>query len=206
MNTIVQFMKRHYKIVLLVLALSVGLWSCIPKDKNDPEKDKLLIELLTYVIEKGHYSPAQIDDTFSKGVYKDYITALDPSKRFFLQSDIDQFAQYETLIDNQIKNKDLTFFDLTYATYLKRMEESTKFYKDILSKPFDFSVKEELDTDYEKTPYAKNENELKEMKAKHENDLKDINNDLRDFKTETRSALQQINSMIMMAVIQKQKE
>ena len=54
MNAIIQFMKRHYKIIVLVLALCVGLWSFIPKGKNDPEKDKLLLELLTYVIEKGH--------------------------------------------------------------------------------------------------------------------------------------------------------
>jgi hypothetical protein len=31
------------------------------------------------------------DDNFSKGIYKDYIEALDPSK-VFLQSDIDEFA------------------------------------------------------------------------------------------------------------------
>ena len=67
----------------------------------------MLIELLTFVIEKGHYNPAAIDDTFSKGVYKDYLNALDPSKRFFMQSDIDEFAKYETQIDDQIINKDL---------------------------------------------------------------------------------------------------
>ena len=32
----------------------------------------MLLELLTFVIEKGHYNPAAIDDTFSKGVYKDF--------------------------------------------------------------------------------------------------------------------------------------
>ncbi|GAA4064291.1 carboxy terminal-processing peptidase [Flavobacterium cheonanense] len=162
MNTIVQFMKRHYKIVLLVLALSVGLWSFIPKDKNDPEKDKLLIELLTYVIEKGHYSPAQIDDTFSKGVYKDYITALDPSKRFFLQSDIDEFSKYETQIDDQINNKQLTFFDLTYTRLIKRMKESESYYKAALENPIDYSINEDIDTDYEKAPYSKNVSDLKE--------------------------------------------
>ena len=72
------------------------------------EKDKLLLELLTYVIEKGHYNPAAIDDNFSKGVYKDYFEAIDPSKRFFLQSDIDEFSKFETQLDDQIKNKDLS--------------------------------------------------------------------------------------------------
>ena len=125
MNTIMQFMKRNYKIVLLVVAFSVALWSFMPKPKaSDPEKDKLLLELLTFVIEKGHYHPAAIDDTFSKGVYKSYINGLDPSKRFFLQSDIDEFAQYETKIDDQILNRDLSFFELTYNRLQQRMDES----------------------------------------------------------------------------------
>jgi carboxyl-terminal processing protease len=162
MNVIIQFMKRNYKIVLVILALSVGLWSFIPKAKSDPEKDKLLLELLAYVIEKGHYNPAAIDDNLSKGIYKDYITALDPSKRFFLQSDINEFSKYETQIDDQIKNKELTFFDLTYSRLMQRMEESKNYYKAALGNPIDYSVDEEINTDYEKAPYCNNNEELKE--------------------------------------------
>lgn len=163
MNVILQFMKRNYKVLLIIGALSVALWSFIPKKKeSDPEKDKLLIELLTFVIERGHYSPAAIDDTFSKGVYKDYLEALDPSKRFFLQSDIDEFAKYETQLDEQINNKDLTFFDLTYTKLMERMKESKEYYQDALAKPFDYKKDEKINTDYEKLPYAKNKAELKE--------------------------------------------
>ncbi|WP_396193022.1 carboxy terminal-processing peptidase [Flavobacterium sp.] len=163
MNAIIQFMKRNYKVLLLIVALAIGLWSFIPRaEKNDPEKDKFLLELLTYVLEKGHYNPAAFDDKLSKGIYKDYIDALDPSKRFFLQSDIDEFAKYELQIDDQILKKELTFFDLTYTRLMKRIEESKSYYKDVLDKPFDYSVDEEFNTDYEKLPYAKNISELKE--------------------------------------------
>ena len=162
MNTIIDYMKRNYKILLIVACLSISLFAFkinATKD-TDPEKDKLLLELLTFVIQKGHYNPATIDDTFSKGIYKDYIEALDPSKRFFLQSDIDEFSKYEIQLDDQILNKDLTFFDLTYDRLMKRMEESKKIYKNILSQPFDYNVDESFNTDYEKAPYAKDINEL----------------------------------------------
>ena len=164
MDTIINFMKRNYKILLAVVLLSVTLFAFnINSSKSvDSEKDKMLLELLTFVIEKGHYSPAVIDDTFSKGVYKDYIEALDPSKRFFLQSDIDEFSKYETELDNQLINKNLTFFNLTYDRLMIRMEEGKKLYKDILSKPFDYTIDESFNTDYEKAPYAKNAGELKE--------------------------------------------
>ncbi|MCI4442095.1 MAG: carboxy terminal-processing peptidase [Lentimicrobium sp.] len=164
MDTIIEFMKRNYKIIIAVVLLSVSLFAFKMNSTKsvDPEKDKMLLELLTFVIEKGHYSPATIDDTFSKGVYKDYIEALDPSKRFFLQSDIDEFSKYELLLDDELLNKDLTFFELTYNRLMKRMEEGKKLYKDILSTPFDYSVNETFNTDYEKAPYAKNAAELKE--------------------------------------------
>jgi carboxyl-terminal processing protease len=164
MDTIINFMKRNYKILIAVVLLSATLFAFkIHSDKSpDSEKDKMLMELLSFVLEKGHYSPAKIDDAFSKGVYKDYIEALDPSKRFFLQSDIDEFSKYETLLDDEFLNKDLTFFNLTYDRLIKRMDERKKLYKDILSKPFDYNINETFNTDYEKRPYAKNAEELKE--------------------------------------------
>lgn len=164
MTNIIAFMKRNYKILLAVVALSVTLFAFkINSTKSvDSDKDKMLLELLAFVLEKGHYSPAKIDDAFSKGVYKDYIQALDPSKRFFLQSDIDEFSKYETQLDDELLNKDLTFFELSYNRLMKRMDEGKKLYKDILSTPFDYSINEKFNTDYEKAPYVKNAQELKE--------------------------------------------
>jgi len=164
MDTIISFMKRNYKIILAVVLLSVTLFAFKMNTAKsiDPEKDKLLLESLTYVLEKAHYSPAKIDDTFSKEVYKNYIQALDPSKRFFLQSDIDEFSKYETQLDDELLSKDLTFFNLTYNRLMIRMEEGKKLYKDILSSPFDYSVDETFNTDYEKAPYTQNAQELKE--------------------------------------------
>jgi len=157
-------MKRNYKILLAIVLLSATLFAFKMKSGVDsnPDKDKLLLELLTFVLEKGHYNPATIDDAFSKGIYKDYVQALDPSKRFFLQSDIDEFSKYETELDDELINKDLTFFNLTYDRLMKRMEESKSIYKDIMNVPFDYSIDESFDTDYDKAPYAKNTAELNE--------------------------------------------
>lgn len=180
MNAILNYMKRNYKILGIVAILSIFLVSFTTSavssglgfknpitslfgggNDSDPGKDKLLLELMTFVIEKGHYDPAKIDDNFSKGVYKSYLEALDPSKRFFIQSDLDEFAKYELKIDDMINNKDLSFFDLTYERLKMRIKESEGFYKDILSKPFDFTIDEQFNTDYEKLPYPKNDAELR---------------------------------------------
>ena len=161
MKRIVEFMKRNYKVIIVITALSAVLWSFIPSEKkSDPEKDKLLLELLTMVLERGHYSPVAIDDAFSKKVYAKYLDNIDPTKRFFLQSDIEEFSKYETKIDDMIKNKDLTFFNLTNSRLLQRMQECRAIYDDVLDNPFDFNTIENINVDYEKLPYAKNKREL----------------------------------------------
>jgi len=163
MKRIVEFMKRNYKIIFLVTALSAILWSFIPTEKKeDPEKDKLLLELLAFVLEKGHYSPIEMNDDFSKKVYAKYLDNIDPTKRFFIQSDIDEFQKYETSIDDMIKSKDLTFFNLTNERLLKRMKEAREIYEDVLAKPFDFNQKEIINVDYEKMPFSKNKSDLKD--------------------------------------------
>ncbi|MEY2738572.1 MAG: hypothetical protein RL259_481 [Bacteroidota bacterium] len=161
MKRIVEFMKRNYKVILVITALSAVLWSFIPTEKkSDPEKDKLLLELLTMVLERGHYSPVAIDDAFSKKVYAKYLDGIDPTKRFFLQSDIEEFSKYEMQIDDMINNKDLTFFNLTNSRLLQRMQESRAIYEEVLAGPFDFTANENINVDYEKLPYAKSKKEL----------------------------------------------
>ncbi len=156
-------MKRNYKVILLITALSAILWSFVPSEKKeDPEKDKLLLELLTFVLEKGHYSPIELNDDFSKKVYKKYLENIDPTKRFFIQSDMDEFSKYETSIDDMIKSKDITFFNLTNSRLLQRMKESRDIYENVLSKSFDFNSKETINVDYDKLPISKNKSELVE--------------------------------------------
>ena len=107
-------MKRNYKVLLVVGILAAGLWSFIPSKKiTGDDKDKMLIELLSFVLEKGHFSPIEINDEFSKKAYASYIESLDPTKRFFIQSDVAEFQKYELAIDDLIRSKDLAFFDLT---------------------------------------------------------------------------------------------
>ncbi|OGS82052.1 MAG: tail-specific protease [Flavobacteria bacterium RIFCSPLOWO2_12_FULL_31_7] len=155
MKNIIEFMKRNYRILLVVGILAAGLWSFIPSQKaSGDEKDKMLIELLSFVLEKGHFSPIELNDNFSKKAYASYIESLDPTKRYFIQSDINEFQKYETSIDDMIRNKDLSFFDLTYKRLMQRMKESKVIYTSILSKPLNLNDEETINVDYEKLPYA----------------------------------------------------
>jgi len=148
-------MKRNYKVLFVVGIVVAGLWSFIPSKKlTGDDKDKMLIELLSFVLEKGHFSPIELNDEFSKKAYASYIESLDPTKRYFIQSDITEFQKYELAIDDMIRSKDLSFFDLTYKRLMQRMKESKVIYTSILSKPLDLNDNETINVDYEKLPYA----------------------------------------------------
>ena len=43
---------------------------------QNPTKDKLLIEIVSYVLNKGHYSPSKINDQFSEEVYKNFLNGV----------------------------------------------------------------------------------------------------------------------------------
>jgi carboxyl-terminal processing protease len=161
------YMMKNFKLLFLAVFVAATSCSFTTKEFNDPDKDKVLLDLLTYVLEKGHYSPVTMDDEFSKGVYKDFINGLDPIKRFFLARDIEEFKAYETLIDDQIRNKDLSFFNLVYERFEQRTEEAKDIYATVLDTPFDFSAQESINVDYEQVPYAKSRAELTDRWRQH---------------------------------------
>lgn len=165
MTAIWQFMKRNYKVLILVVALAAALWSFIPSKKSadpDPEKEAFLMGVLNFVLTNAHYQPADINDTFSEKVYTNYLKVIDGNKRYLLQSDIDGLNKYKTLLDDEFKGQKITFFNESYPLFQTRIQEAKSYYKEILAKPIDFNVKESIDTDYEKQPWAKNKEELKE--------------------------------------------
>ncbi|WP_417885132.1 carboxy terminal-processing peptidase [Zunongwangia sp.] len=155
-------MKRNFKILVLAVLMAATSCSFTTKNFDDPDKDKLLIDLITYVLKQGHYDAKTIDDEFSVKVYNHFIDGLDPSKRFFYKKDIEEFSKYKKQVDDQINNKDLDFFDLVYNRLTERMEEAKTVYPEILSKPFDFSKKEEINTNTDEEKYVSSKKELKE--------------------------------------------
>lgn len=155
-----QLMKKNFKVLLLAVFVAAASCSFTTKNFDNPEKDKLLIDLVTYVLEKWHYASPSIDDAFSEAVFTNFIDGLDPIKRYFLKQDILEFEQYKLQIDDQLKMKDLSFFNLVYNRLTLRMEESKTLYQNALSTPFDYTKDEAINVDYDALGYATTKSEL----------------------------------------------
>jgi carboxyl-terminal processing protease len=156
------FMRRNRIYLVALLIFAMVSCSFAKKSFDDPGKDKTLVDLISYVLGRWHFNPQDINDDFSENVYNDFIEAIDPMKRYFLASDIEEFSKYKDKIDDEIREPGVQFFSLVYDRLIQRMEESKKFHKELLEKPFDFTVDETIDRDYDKLEFAKNVSELKD--------------------------------------------
>ena len=155
-------MKNKLAYALLMMLFAVASCSFTNKTFENDDKDKLLLDLITYVLEKGHYHPKDINDDFSVKVFEDFIDGLDPTKRYFLESDIKEFEQYKYQIDDQIKNTDITFFNVVYNRLMSRMKDARVIYKEVLAEPFNYNVNESIDIDYKKQFFVNSRKDLKE--------------------------------------------
>ena len=114
-------MKKN--IIIISLTFILGLASCSFTSSNfdQTDKDKLLLQLISYVLDQGHFVEKEINDDFSRKVFNEYLNIIDPYKRYFYKSDIEEFKKYEDQLDDKFINAEIDFFDLTYNRGQKQL-------------------------------------------------------------------------------------
>lgn len=130
---------------------------------DNGDKEKLILEAVLKLMETYHFKDVVLDDNFSHRLFDTYMERLDGGKRFLTIGDLDLLDDYQDSLDNSLENLDLRFFNLSYDRINKSIDKTRKWYPEILSEPFDFSVKEVIETDGEKRHWAKDDAELKEF-------------------------------------------
>ncbi|HQQ93087.1 MAG TPA: carboxy terminal-processing peptidase [Bacteroidia bacterium] len=154
-----QFLSHsRHRLILISTALVLSSFALYRYvfDKND-----VIIELLFGNLNQFHYSPLQLNDQFSEKVFDLYTRRLDYNKKFLLQGDIDALGKYRKDIDNQLLTQKHDFFKLSLELITKRIAEKENWSREILSKPLDYTIDEEYETDWKKTKWCKSEAELK---------------------------------------------
>jgi carboxyl-terminal processing protease len=161
---VIKFMLSKKSLPYLAILLFAGIFFAFRSTGgiNPPDKYEKILQQVGEMLEDAHYSPKKIDDAFSKDIFKKYLAALDQDKNLFLQSDIKEFRKQETHIDDELHGAPLLFFPMVNATFNKRIDEASKYYKDILAQPFTYSVDESVTVDPEKLDYPANEAARKE--------------------------------------------
>jgi carboxyl-terminal processing protease len=156
-------MKRLPIVIAMVIGGVILASNTMGKSNTPPPtKYERILQMVGEYLRQGHFSPKDINDDFSKKVYFKYFEELDPEKNLFLQGDISSLEQFSAKIDDEIKGAPVQFFFEAGKLFNKRAEEAATFYKDILSKPFEFTVNETVITDSKKINFPSSDTERKE--------------------------------------------
>ncbi|OWR15538.1 carboxy terminal-processing peptidase [Chryseobacterium sp. VAUSW3] len=183
------FNKFKFNTLLLFIPLT-SLVFCFNSPKNDDDKMSTIMVSVKNTLSYLHYSPKPINDAYSQEVYKHYFEMVDASKRYFLQSDMDEFAKHRTKLDDYLNQGDLTFYKLTIDRLYQRVDEIDKITQDILSKPINLDEDETLILE---PKLKKNATNAKELSAEWKKYIK-------------YNILQEMESLTAKEEIQKEKK
>lgn len=160
------FQKKNLPVVLLLVfaGLIVTVRSLGVGNPNPPSKYEKILHNVGEMLTQIHFSPKKIDDSFSKEIFKKYLSAdkIDPLKNILLASDIQSLKKFETKLDDEIRGGAVEFVPAVSTIYKKRLLETESLYKELLAAPFDFTKDETVNLNSDQIDFPKTEAERKD--------------------------------------------
>jgi carboxyl-terminal processing protease len=111
-------------------------------------------QAVAYVLTHYHYSHEPLDTALAGRVFDEYLKELDQSHSYFLQSDIDSFAAYRSILGQAIKDGDLKPAFAIYGVFRQRFDTRMAYALDQLAQQPDLQKDENLTIDDKPTAWA----------------------------------------------------
>jgi carboxyl-terminal processing protease len=155
-------MKQLFPVTALALGLSLSLLSAPGFAANSwnslqPDRDEVIASLnVVELLKRHHYSKPPLNDARSVIIYDSYIKLLDPSRSYFLASDIAEFDKWKTQFDDFLKSGNLDPGFTIYKRYLDRVKARLDYALDLLDDgvdKLDFTTSETLEVDRKDSPW-----------------------------------------------------
>ncbi|MBN6773597.1 carboxy terminal-processing peptidase [Pseudomonas granadensis] len=174
-------MKHLLPSTALALFIGIGLlpvsgttFAANSWDKLQPDRDEVIASLnVVELLKRHHYSKPPLDDARSVIIYDSYLKLLDPSRSYFMSSDIAEFDKWKTQFDDFLKSGDLNAGFTIYKRYLDRVKARLDFALAELNKgvdKMDFTTRETLLIDRKDAPWLKSTAELDDLWRKRVKD------------------------------------
>ena len=117
-------------------------------------QQSLVLKEVVGLIENYNYKKIKINDSISSIIFDRYIKALDPSKYYFLESDVKEFERHRTTLDDDFRIGDLSAPFYIFNVYLKRYNERVDYSISQIKNKFDFTQNDTYVYDREKMPWV----------------------------------------------------
>jgi carboxyl-terminal processing protease len=166
------FKQMLRRILLVTFTAAVLACSAAPKPQQlvdgttnikPDEQQSLVAKEVVTLIENYNYKKIQLNDSISSLILDRYLKSLDPSKYYFLASDIKEFEQFRNSLDDDLRNGDLSAPFYIFNVYLKRYNEWIAFSLQNVKTKFDFNSNDKYVYDREKLPWATSRTALNEI-------------------------------------------
>ena len=128
----------------------------------DVEHSKAAI-IVSNILTRFEYDKKPLDLKMSHAIFDEYLKMLDPSKMFFLQSDIDTFSAVKDQMNDMLLSGRLQIpFDI-FEIYRDRVEQRFDHALSTLKDDFDFSVDESFELDRKKSKWVETNEEINDL-------------------------------------------
>lgn len=158
--------KKGKRLLVTAYALTSAIvaFAQSPEDpKSVPAFRKAAVQAMLNRIQKKHYHPKPLNDSFSISVFDRFLYAIDPNANILLQDDIKVLNKHRTLIDDQLKTADLAFFEAAYYIYCQRLREVENDYRKLIAADMSFDQKEMVKAYRKNDAFPANSEERREL-------------------------------------------
>lgn len=120
-------------------------------------------QVIASVLNQAHYRKTNLNDSLSAVIFDNYLSSLDPSKIYFLATDIEDFEQYRYQLDDYLKSGDLRAAYKIYNTFRDRFNERMQVVDSLVQVDYDYTKDEYYEARREDAAWAAGEEELNEL-------------------------------------------
>jgi len=168
--------KEMLKKIFLALFIVAAL-SCRANPRVDPQVDgsynltpdaqqEVVAKDLIEFIENYHYKKVSVNDSLSSVIFDNFLKDLDEGKNYLLASDIKDFEQYRSTLDDDLRKGDLSVMFRIFNVYRKRQDERLRYSLTQLNKKFDFTSNEKYVYERSKMPWLSSVAEANDLWTK----------------------------------------
>ncbi len=151
---------RSSLIILLAVA-GIFLKSYTPSPADPQKKEFFTLQAVIKFLDRVHYNPKDMNDQLSEQIFKNYLDALDPAKRFLTQEEVEQLTQFKLELDDQISNGSFAFLDLSVDLIAHAIVKAESYYLERLDEDFSIHTDEYLVLNGDKRGYAADDEGLR---------------------------------------------
>ncbi|HYD63346.1 MAG TPA: carboxy terminal-processing peptidase [Noviherbaspirillum sp.] len=151
-------------VLAFVAATTASAFESIEQKRLEPSQRQVqTMQLATSILTRFPYRAIPFNPVTSERIFEHYLKSLDPEKLIFTQADIDRFADAKRNLTAEIERGELQLAFDVFNAYARRSAERLGYARELLKGGFDFTQDETFQFDRSRSPFAKTDEEVREL-------------------------------------------